>query len=54
MSRRLLEKRIEAYADADTIITSCPNCILQLRSSTKGKKIKHIVELVDEAVRGGK
>lgn len=54
MSRGLLEKRLEAYKEADTIVTSCPNCILQLRGGTKGKQIKHIVELLDEAVQGGK
>lgn len=54
LSRGLLRKREEAYRDADTIITSCPNCILQLRSGIKGRNIKHIAEIMDEAVRGGK
>lgn len=51
MSRGLLEKRVEAYKDADMIITSCPNCILQLRSGIKGRNIKHIVEIIGEAVQ---
>ncbi len=54
MSKTLLEKRVAGYKEADMIVTSCPNCILQLRSSIKGRQIKHIVELLDEATRGGK
>ena len=50
ISKGLLDKRMEGYEEADMIVTSCPNCILQLRSSIKGRNIKHIVELIAEAV----
>ncbi len=51
MSRGVLEKRIEAYKEADMIVTSCPNCVLQLRAGIKGRQIKHIVELIGEATK---
>ena len=51
MSKTILDKRMDGYKEADMIVTSCPNCILQIRSSMKGRHIKHIVELIDEAVR---
>ena len=39
---------------ADTVVTSCPGCIMQLETMKKGKKagfnIKHIVEVIDEAM----
>ena len=50
ISKDLLNKRLEGYKEADLIVTSCPNCILQLRSSIKGRNIKHIVEVLAEAV----
>jgi len=54
ISKGLLDKRMAGYEDADMIVTSCPNCILQLRSSIKGRNIKHIVELIAETVERDK
>jgi len=50
MSRGFLEKKSDAYRDADVIVTSCPNCILQLKSGIKGRSVKHIVEVIMEAI----
>ncbi|MBF0557893.1 MAG: (Fe-S)-binding protein [Nitrospirae bacterium] len=54
MSKGLLEKKVESYKDAGMIVTSCPNCVLQLRSGIKGGNVKHIVEIIGEAVQGEK
>ncbi len=39
---------------ADTVVTSCPGCIMQLESMKKRRsaqfKVKHIVEVIDEAM----
>ena len=52
LSQSILRKRIEEYRKADVIVTSCPNCMIQFRSRIKDRKIKHIVELIEEAVQG--
>jgi glycolate oxidase iron-sulfur subunit len=48
MSEDILAKRAEDYKKADMIVTSCPNCILQLRSGIKDKAVKHISEIIYE------
>ncbi len=51
-------KKIENISNtsAEMVVTSCPGCILQieaLKRKTKTKiKIKHIVEVLDEAMHG--
>ena len=44
-----------AATSADTVVTSCPGCIMQLehlrQSSKKDFRVMHIIELVDEAMR---
>lgn len=52
LSKNLLEQRREAYRHGAAIITSCPNCVLQLRSGIKDKEVKHIIEVINEAVQG--
>ena len=52
LSEGILQKRIADYRKADMIVTSCPNCIVQLRSKIKDKQIKHIAELIEGAVKG--
>jgi len=41
---------------ADTVVTSCPGCVMQLeelrRQDNAQIRIKHIIEIVDEAMRG--
>jgi glycolate oxidase iron-sulfur subunit len=57
ISRNIARKKIDSILNtmADTVVTSCPGCIMQLESlkrETKTKiNIKHIVEVVDEAMR---
>ncbi|MDA8215378.1 MAG: (Fe-S)-binding protein [Nitrospiraceae bacterium] len=51
LSEGILEKRIEDYKKADMIVTSCPNCILQLRSKIKDRPVKHIAEIINEFTR---
>ncbi len=51
LSEGMLEKRVEEYKKADMIITSCPNCILQLRSRIKDRPVKHIVEAINETMK---
>lgn len=56
ISRNIGRKKIDNIADtkADTVVTSCPGCIMQLeglkRETNMKVNIKHIVELVDEAM----
>lgn len=52
LSESMLEKRADVYREADMIVTSCPNCILQLKSRINDRKIRHLVEVIDEAVTG--
>lgn len=52
LSENILKKRIEDYKEANIIITSCPNCILQFRSELKDKPVKHIAELLLEYLKG--
>ncbi|MBN2653927.1 MAG: (Fe-S)-binding protein [Nitrospirae bacterium] len=46
ISNSILEKRKDNYSDADLIVTSCPNCIIQLKAGLKDKEIKHIAEML--------
>ncbi|HCZ12090.1 MAG TPA: hypothetical protein DHV16_07540 [Nitrospiraceae bacterium] len=52
LSEGILEQRIEDYKNADVIVTSCPNCVLQLRSKIKDKPVRHIAEVIREAMKG--
>ncbi|MDI6801287.1 MAG: (Fe-S)-binding protein [Thermodesulfovibrionales bacterium] len=51
LSESILDDRIKAYKNADTIVTSCPNCIIQLRSRLKNKPVKHIIEIIEKALK---
>jgi len=50
LSEGILEKRLTGYRKSDLIVTSCPNCIIQLRSKIKDKPVKHIIEIIEEAI----
>lgn len=50
LSDGILEKRLAGYRKADLIVTSCPNCIIQLGSGIKDKPVKHIIEIIEEAI----
>ncbi len=58
IARTIGRKKIKHIADtqAETVVTSCPGCIMQLEAlkrETRARfKIKHIVEVVDEAMHG--
>ncbi len=54
LSEDILEKRTVEYADADMIVTSCPNCILQFKTKIKDKPVVHLVELVEKSISGAK
>ncbi len=60
MATRIGEKKMENIAgtSAGTVVTSCPGCIMQLeslcRKSNLKVNIKHIVEVMDEAMHGHK
>jgi glycolate oxidase iron-sulfur subunit len=54
LSEGILEKRVEEYKKADMIVTSCPNCILQLKSKIKDKQIVHIIEVIWKSLKGDK
>jgi Fe-S oxidoreductase len=57
ISKNVGRKKIANIAGtmADTVVTSCPGCIMQLeglrRENNMKINIKHIVEVVDEAMR---
>jgi glycolate oxidase iron-sulfur subunit len=44
----LLQKRLAAYREAETVVTSCPGCMLQLERG--GKKVLHLIEVLDRAM----
>ena len=56
MSQRIGMKKIRSISDtqANTVVTSCPGCIMQLDAlkiqTGSHFEIKHIVEVVDEAM----
>ena len=56
MSEIIGKKKIDTITDtqAETVVTSCPGCIMQLEALKKksGSKfnIKHIVEVIDESM----
>jgi len=56
MSRSIGKKKVDHIADtrAETVVTSCPGCIMQLEALKRetGSKfeIKHIIEVIDEAM----
>jgi glycolate oxidase iron-sulfur subunit len=58
MAMALLEKKMAAVnsTGADVIVTANPGCMLQLRAGVKkfgrGQKVKHVVEILDEAYGG--
>lgn len=54
ISGNLLKKSIDAYTNtgAKDIVTSCPGCMLQLDSGLKGKRVYHVIELVEEMICG--
>jgi len=49
LSEEILEKRVEEYKNAEMIITSCPNCILQLKTRIKDKPVRHLIEIINES-----
>lgn len=54
MSNALREKRLAAFREADSIITSCPNCILQLQRRAETMTIRHSIEIIHESLTGAK
>jgi len=58
LSRDIGKRKMKNISDsgADTVVTSCPGCVMQLenlkRTANAGIKIRHIVEVIDEAMRG--
>ena len=51
LSQRLLEKCSKSYpkTETETIITSCPGCMMQLRKGFKTKSVVHLIEVIEEA-----
>lgn len=58
ISRSIGRKKIESISDteADTVVTSCPGCIMQLEDMKKEMgaefRVRHVVEIIDEAMHG--
>lgn len=48
ISEWLLKDRAAAYGRAETLITACPGCMLQLSRGNRG--VLHVVEALDEAL----
>lgn len=51
ISEGLLRERAEAYvrSKADTVVTSCPGCMLQLSRTITDRPVLHLVEVIEEA-----
>lgn len=56
ISEGLLEKRIKDLekTGAETIITSCPGCIMQLRRESDHTPVIHLIEAIEEAFEEAK
>lgn len=52
LSVSILDKRTREYDGADTIITNCPNCVLQMKRTMGSKNIRHVAEVICEALKG--
>ncbi|MFH0933550.1 MAG: (Fe-S)-binding protein [Nitrospirota bacterium] len=52
ISEGLLEKRIKDFekAGAETIITSCPGCMMQLRREANHTPVIHLIEAIEEVL----
>ena len=52
LSRGLLNKCIHGLEnpDAETIITSCPGCMMQLSRESRNKPVLHLIEVIEEAM----
>jgi len=51
LSEGILQNRLESYKKADMIITSCPNCILQLKSRLKDRNVIHIIDIIAGVIK---
>jgi glycolate oxidase iron-sulfur subunit len=53
LSQGLLEKCISYYinASAETIVTSCPGCMIQISKEIKNKPVVHLIEVIEEALQ---
>lgn len=51
ISDNLLTERTKKFIDskADTVITSCPGCMLQLSRTINDRPVLHIIELIEDA-----
>lgn len=51
ISSNLLQKRTEKITGtaADTVVTSCPGCVLQLSRTITDRPVLHLIELIEEA-----
>ena len=56
ISENLLEKRIKNIEEtkAETIITSCPGCIMQLQRKITHVPVLHLIEVIEQAFEGDK
>ncbi|GAB5047057.1 hypothetical protein TdN_14490 [Thermodesulfovibrio sp. TK110] len=52
-SMDILRRKVLEYEKADMIISSCPNCIIQFKSSMKDKKILHYAEVIQKILLKG-
>lgn len=52
LSEALLDKRIKELkiTNANTIVTSCPGCILQLSKKSGDTSVVHIIEMIEKAL----
>ncbi|MCX8069537.1 MAG: (Fe-S)-binding protein, partial [Thermodesulfovibrionales bacterium] len=50
LSSSILNNKKEEYANFDSVITSCPNCIIQFK--TGNIKSHHFIEIIKNSIRG--
>lgn len=51
ISAGVLRTRTEEYRKAETLVTACPGCMLQLERIHG--RVMHVIELLDESISGG-
>jgi glycolate oxidase iron-sulfur subunit len=53
LSDGMVKRKAAAFAGADLVVTSCPNCVFQLQGTIKDMPVRHLVELVGERIGVG-
>ncbi|MCX7913330.1 MAG: (Fe-S)-binding protein [Thermodesulfovibrionales bacterium] len=46
LSSSILDRTLNYYKETETIVTSCPNCLIQLGSKSSNQKVFHLIDVL--------